>query len=76
MHSSTSVKSVKSLFSRWRLLLFVGLGLALFCFNSGLELPYFVRGYVTMLEVQTSVILFYFGWRFLLKTRSQNSSTS
>lgn len=42
------------------------LGLAVFSFNSSLELPYIVRGYATLMEFQVGFLILY----FLLQKRS------
>jgi hypothetical protein len=42
------------------------LGLAVFSFNSSLELPYIVRGYATLMEFQVGFLVLY----FLLQKRS------
>ena len=36
------------------------LGLAVFSFNSSLELPYMVRGYATLMEFQVGFLILYF----------------
>jgi hypothetical protein len=36
------------------------LGLAVFSFNSSLELPYVVRGYATLMEFQVGFLVLYF----------------
>jgi hypothetical protein len=39
-----------------RSLPFLGLGLLIFTINSSLEMPYMVRGYVTLLEAQLGLL--------------------
>ncbi len=36
------------------------MGLALFSFNSSLDLPYMVRGYATLMELQVGFLILYF----------------
>lgn len=36
------------------------LGLAVFSFNSSLDLPYIVRGYATLMEFQVGFLVLYF----------------
>jgi hypothetical protein len=36
------------------------LGLAVFSFNSSLDLPYMVRGYATIMEFQVGFLIIYF----------------
>jgi hypothetical protein len=36
------------------------LGLAVFAFNSSLDLPYIVRGYSTLMEFQVGFLILYF----------------
>lgn len=36
------------------------MGLALFSFNSSLDLPYVVRGYATLMELQVGFLILYF----------------
>lgn len=55
--NSTGVKIPKS---GWRLLPFLVLGVLVFAFNSSLELNYLVKGYITLLELQTGIVVFYF----------------
>jgi hypothetical protein len=43
-----------------RLLPFVGLGALVFALNSGIETNYFLKGYLTLLELQTAILVLYF----------------
>lgn len=50
----------KPLWSRFRFLSYGVLGLLIFYFNSTWDSNIFVKGYLTLLEVQTSMVLLYF----------------
>ena len=50
----------KPLWSRFRFLPYGVLGLLIFYFNSTWDSNIFVKGYLTLLEVQTSMVLLYF----------------
>jgi hypothetical protein len=43
-----------------RVLPFVGLGALVFALNSGIETNYFLKGYLTLLELQTAIVVLYF----------------
>jgi hypothetical protein len=43
-----------------RVLPFVGLGALVFALNSGMETNYFLKGYLTLLELQTAIVVLYF----------------
>jgi hypothetical protein len=43
-----------------RILPFVGLGALVFALNSGIETNYFLKGYLTLLELQTAIVVLYF----------------
>jgi hypothetical protein len=43
-----------------KMLPYVILGASIFCFNSSLDLPYFIRGYSTLLEFQVGFLILYF----------------
>ncbi len=45
---------------KWQILPFIICGLIIFSVNSHLELNYFVKGYVTVLELQTIFLILYF----------------
>lgn len=55
---------------KWQLFPFVLGGLILFVINSNLELNYFAKGYLTILEIQTLALLFYF---LIAKYRKKSS---
>lgn len=42
------------------LLPYLVLGIIIFSFNSSLDVPYFLRGYLTLLEVQVGLLALYF----------------
>ncbi len=50
---------------------FLILGCIIFSFNSTLELPYFVKGYLSLIEAQTGLLLFYFLFRKNLVKKNQ-----
>jgi len=50
----------RPLWSRFRFLPYGVLGLLIFYFNSTWDSNIFVKGYLTLLEVQTSTVLLYF----------------
>jgi hypothetical protein len=50
----------KPLWSRFRFLFYGVLGLLIFYFNSTWDSNIFVKGYLTLIEVQTSIVLLYF----------------
>jgi hypothetical protein len=46
---------------RWlRVLPFLGLGVVIFTLNSATEWNYFLRGYLTLLELQAGIVILYF----------------
>lgn len=44
----------------WQLGIFLLLGLSLFSLNSFLELNYFLKNYLLVLEIQSSIVIIYF----------------
>jgi hypothetical protein len=42
-----------------RLIPFVGLGAIVFALNSGIEMNYFFKGYLTLLELQTVIVVLF-----------------
>ena len=53
---------------KWQLLPYVILGLVLFAFTSTLNVNYFLKGYVTIIEIQMGIVALY----FLLAKRKQS----
>lgn len=45
---------------KWQLLPYLLVGLILFVANSSLNLNYFAKGYLTILEMQTAIVVLYF----------------
>ncbi len=57
------IKSSKSLFSysrQWQLISFLILGLLIFSLNSIMEVNYFIKHYLLILEIQTGIVCLYF----------------
>ncbi len=46
--------------STWQLLPYVALGILIFVANSNLNINYFFRGYLTMIESQIAIVGLYF----------------
>lgn len=63
----------KPLWSRFRFLSYGVLGLLIFYFNSTWDSNIFVKGYLTLLEVQTSLVLLYFMMARLSKKSSSRN---
>lgn len=55
----------------WELGIFIILGLSIFCLNSFLELNYFVKNYLLILEIQSSIVIVYF---IMMKLRKVKKS--
>jgi hypothetical protein len=58
--SGDKLTSVKVSRGWLRVLPFVGLGALVFALNSGIETNYFLKGYLTLLELQTAIVVLYF----------------
>jgi hypothetical protein len=50
-----------------RLAPFLALGVLLFAFNANQDLPYLLRGYVTLLEIQVGLVAVFFATRRLVR---------
>jgi hypothetical protein len=61
----------KPLWSRFRFLPYGVLGLLIFYFNSTWDSNIFVKGYLTLIETQTSIILLYFLMARLSKSQQR-----
>jgi hypothetical protein len=57
--------------SLFRLLPFVALGAVIFAFNSNLEMPYLLRGYMTLLEAQVGLLALFFAGRKWVRLSSK-----
>lgn len=53
----------------WQLGIFIALGLSIFCINSFLELNYFVKNYLLILEIQSLIVIVYFTMMKLKKIK-------
>ncbi|WP_066118090.1 hypothetical protein [Geminocystis sp. NIES-3709] len=58
--SKTNTRSRLSDSYSWKLIIFLIFGLSIFSLNSLLEVNYFVRNYLIILEIQSSIVLVYF----------------
>jgi hypothetical protein len=56
-----------------RLAPFLALGLLVFASNANQDLPYLLRGYVTLLEIQVGLLAVFFGTRRLVKLGKNRS---
>lgn len=66
--------SKRSLF--WlRLLPYVVFGASVFSLNSTLEINYFFKGYLILIEAQLGIVLIYFSLNRLLKSKSKSSES-
>jgi hypothetical protein len=69
------IPSSKSLFShyrQWQLMFFVVLGLLIFSLNSLIEVNYFVKNYLIILEIQTTIVALYFISLKLRKSKNKH----
>lgn len=53
----------------WELGILMLLGLCIFCLNSVLELNYFLKNYLLILEIQSSIVIVYFTMMKLRKVK-------
>lgn len=53
-------KELAGLKTSFRLIPFILLGLGIFALNSSLDLNYFLRGYLVLLESQVGIVILYF----------------
>ncbi len=61
-------KSSKSRLTLFRLVPFVALGALIFSFNANQEMPYMIRGYLTLLEIQAGFLAVFLATRKLRKS--------
>lgn len=67
-------KRVRSKLSQgysWELGIFLLLGLSIFCLNSFLEVNYFLKNYLLILEIQSSIVIVYFTMMKLRKLKKR-----
>lgn len=60
-------------FSRLRLLPYLILGLLIFSLNSAINLNYFLKGYLVVLEAQVGILVLYFLIAKVIKRNKKNS---
>jgi hypothetical protein len=53
--------------SVFRLAPFLALGILIFSFNPNPDMPYFLRGYITLMEVQVGCLAVFFATRKFIK---------
>jgi hypothetical protein len=61
-------KSSKSRLTLFRLVPFAALGVLVFSFNANQEMPYMVKGYLTLLEVQVGFLAVFLATRKLIRS--------
>jgi hypothetical protein len=61
-------KSTRSRLSLLRLVPFAALGFLIFSFNANQEMPYMVKGYLTLLEVQVGFLAVFLATRKLIRS--------
>jgi hypothetical protein len=60
-------KSLKSRLTLFRLMPFVAIGMLIFSFNANQDVPYLLKGYATLLEVQLGCLALFFASRKWLR---------
>jgi hypothetical protein len=60
-------KSLKSRLALFRFMPLMAIGALIFAFNANQEMPYLIKGYVTLLEVQTGLLAVFFASRKWLR---------
>jgi hypothetical protein len=64
----------RALWSRFRFLPYAVVGVLIFYFNSTWDSNFFVKGYLTVIEAQTSIILLYFLMARISKSQSRKQN--
>jgi len=64
----------RAFWSRFRFLPYAVVGVLIFYFNSTWDSNFFVKGYLTVIEAQTSIILLYFLMARISKSQSRKQN--